>query len=101
MKFVKGGFIYIMTNKNHTTLYVGATSDLKNRVEKHKANAYPRAFSARYNLHKLVYYEGWHTIEEAIVREKQVKGGSRKKKIELILSINPEWKDLYSEVCDW
>lgn len=90
-----------MTNKNNTTLYTGVTSDLKTRVDQHKNNLFPKSFTSDYNLHKLVYYEGFHRIEEAILREKQIKAGSRKKKEELINSINPGWHDLYSEVLDW
>ena len=90
-----------MTNKNHTTLYTGVTSDLKFRVYQHQNNLFPKSFTATYNLHKLVYYEGFLHIEEAIAREKQIKAGSRKKKETLINSINPEWRDLYNEVLDW
>ena len=90
-----------MTNKNTTTLYTGVTSDLKTRVYQHKNNLFPESFTANYNLHKLVFYEGFHFIEEAIAREKQIKAGSRKKKEELMNSINPDWNDLYSEVFDW
>lgn len=97
----RGGAVYIMTNKNNTTLYTGVTSNLKIRTIKHKNNFYPDSFSARYNLHKLVFYEGFHLIDEAIAREKQIKAGSRKKKETLINSINPEWKDLYPEVVEW
>ncbi|MFH1003997.1 MAG: GIY-YIG nuclease family protein [Bacteroidota bacterium] len=97
----RGGCIYIMTNKNNTTLYTGVTSDLKIRVYHHKNNLFPESFTATYKLHKLVYYEAFHNIEEAIAREKQIKGGSRKKKEALINAFNPEWKDLYEEVMDW
>jgi putative endonuclease len=97
----RGGAVYIMTNKNHTALYVGVTSDLKKRVYEHKNNFHPDSFTAKYQLHKLVYYEGFHRIEDAISREKQIKGGSRKKKLEIINSINPEWKELYEEVSEW
>lgn len=97
----RGGHVYIMTNKNNTTLYTGVTSQLEIRTFKHKNNYYPDSFSARYNLHKLVYYEGFHNIIEAIAREKQIKAGSRKKKEALINSMNPEWKDLYDEVSQW
>jgi putative endonuclease len=97
----KGGCIYIMTNNNNTTLYTGVTSDLKVRVYQHKNNFYPDSFSARYNLHKLVYYEAFNSIVDAIAREKQIKGGSRKKKEALIHGFNPEWKDLYDEVKEW
>jgi putative endonuclease len=97
----KGGCIYIMTNKNHTTLYVGVTSDLFNRMIQHREKKYPKSFTARYNLNKLVYYETFHSIVEAIAREKQIKGGSRAAKEKLIRSINPEWKDLFEEVSKW
>ena len=97
----RGGCVYIMANKNNTTLYTGVTSDLKVRGCQHKNNLFPESFTASYNLHKLVYYEGFFNIEEAIAREKQIKAGSRKKKEALINSINPDWKDLYNEVLDW
>lgn len=90
-----------MTNKNKTTLYTGVTSELRQRVLEHKNHVYPKSFTAKFNLELLVYYEGFHRIEEAIAREKQIKAGSRKKKEALINSINPEWKDLYSEVLEW
>jgi len=88
------GFVYIMTNENNTVLYTGVTSDLKGRVHKHKTKNHHGSFSARYNLCKLVFYEQLDTIGEAIKREKQLKGGSRKKKTDLINSLNPEWSDL-------
>ncbi len=93
-----GGAVYILTNKNHTTLYVGVTSDLDVRLEEHQSKKYANSFTARYNLDKLVYYEVFHRIEEAILREKQIKGGSRKKKEELIRSINPDWQDLREQL---
>jgi putative endonuclease len=98
---VKGGAIYIMTNRTHTTLYVGVTSDLFSRVYQHKTNHYPKSFTAKYNCHKLVYFESFHSIEEDIAREKQIKGGSRKKKLELINSKNSDWKDLFEEIKEW
>ena len=67
----KGGFIYIMTNKNNTTLYVGLTSEIKPRVIQHKEKHYPQSFTARYNLNKLVYFEFHELIETAIEREKK------------------------------
>jgi putative endonuclease len=88
------GYVYIMTNDNNTVLYTGVTSDLIDRIKEHKEKRYPRSFSARYNTRKLVYYETFASITEAINREKQIKGGSRKKKIELINQMNPEWRDL-------
>lgn len=90
----KGGYVYILTNKNHTVLYTGVTANLAKRVWEHQNKLYPNSFTAKYNAFKLVYYEGFHTIEEAIGKEKQIKGGSRKKKEMLINTINPEWKDL-------
>jgi putative endonuclease len=97
----KGGAVYIMTNFNNTTLYTGVTSDLIKRVVQHKDGLYKKSFTYKYKLKKLVYYEGFHSIEEAIAREKQLKGGSRKKKIELIQKINPEWRDLSEEIFNW
>jgi len=93
-----GGSVYIVTNKNRTTLYVGVTSNLAARIQEHREKKYPHSFTARYNLDRLVFYENFTRIEEAIAREKQLKGGSRKKKEELINNLNPEWKDLGDEV---
>lgn len=89
------GYTYITTNKNNTTLYVGVTSNLADRILQHKNKKYPNSFSARYNLDKLVYYEIFQSIVDAIAREKQLKAGNRAKKIALIENINPDWNDLY------
>jgi putative endonuclease len=97
---MKPGFIYIITNKNNTTLYIGVTSNLPNRIIEHKEKRYQGSFSARYNLNKLVYYEQFQMIGDAIGREKQLKAGSRKAKIDLIESINPSWLDLFDEIAD-
>lgn len=97
----RGGTVYVMTNKNKTTLYIGVTSDLLFRVKEHKEKVYPKSFTAKYNLDKLVYYESFFSIEEAINREKQLKAGSRVKKELLINNMNPEWKDLFDEICNW
>lgn len=94
----RGGAIYILTNKNNNVLYTGLTSDLKSRLLEHKEKKYPNSFTSKYNLNKLVYYKGFNSIEEAIAEEKRIKGGSRKKKIELIESINPKWKDLSKQL---
>jgi putative endonuclease len=94
----RGGAVYILTNKNNVVLYTGVTSDLKARLFEHKEKKYPSSFTAKYNLNKLVYYRGFHHIEEAIAEEKRIKGGSRKKKIELIENINPTWKDLSNQL---
>ncbi|MFN3235316.1 MAG: GIY-YIG nuclease family protein [Gammaproteobacteria bacterium] len=85
--------IYIMTNKRNGTLYTGVTSNLLRRVYQHKEEA-SKSFTQKYHCHYLVYYE-WHAdMPSAIEREKQIKGGSRKKKLDLINRMNPEWKDL-------
>ena len=83
-----------MTNKPDGTLYVGVTSDLVKRVYEHK-NSLVDGFTKKYNLHSLVYYEVYEDIAEAIQREKQLKAGSRKKKVDLITSCNRSWNDLY------
>lgn len=93
------GFVYIMTNKNNHVLYTGVTRDLKNRVLQHQLKTYSNSFSSRYNTWKLVYYECFNTLGEAIEREKQLKAGSRRKKVKLINEMNPEWRDL-SETLD-
>jgi putative endonuclease len=97
----RGGCVYIITNKHHTTLYTGVTADLFSRIAEHKEKSDPKSFTARYNLNKLVYYQRFLSIEEAIEREKQIKGGSRQKKMDLINRMNPEWKDLWEVVKTW
>jgi len=87
--------VYIMTNKLHSVLYVGVTSDLTGRVWDHKNHTYPDSFTAKHKCHKLVYYCFYPRIEDAIANEKTIKGGSRKNKIALVNSRNPEWKGLY------
>ncbi|MDM7924961.1 MAG: GIY-YIG nuclease family protein [bacterium] len=89
--------IYIMTNKGNSVLYTGVTSDLKKRIFQHK-NKQVRGFTSRYHVDKLVYYEVSSDSYSAISREKQIKAGSRKKKLHLINSFNPEWKDLYDDL---
>ena len=85
-----------MCNKYNTVLYTGVTSNLFKRVSEHKEKMIA-GFTSRYNVTKLVYYEEFATMPEAIAREKQIKGGSRQKKIDLIKSMNPNWNDLYDE----
>jgi putative endonuclease len=97
---MKPGFIYIVTNKYNTTFYIGVTSNLPKRVLEHIEKRYENSFSARYNLNKLVYYECFQMIGDAIGREKQLKAGSRANKITLIQSMNPLWKDLYEDIKD-
>ena len=94
----RGGTVYILTNKNNNVLYTGVTSDLKSRILEHSDKKYPGSFTARYNLHKLVYFKNFHNIEEAIAEEKRIKAGSRKKKIELIEAINPKWENLVDKI---
>ncbi|MGC1377755.1 MAG: GIY-YIG nuclease family protein [Anaerolineales bacterium] len=89
--------VYIMANAHNTVLYTGVTNNLQRRVSEHKKGE-GGAFTKKYNVHKLVYYEVGGDVNVAIAREKQIKGGSRQKKIDLINSINPEWKDLYEEL---
>jgi putative endonuclease len=91
---MKPGYVYILTNKNNTTLYVGVTANLLQRIQQHKEKFNKKSFTARYNLDKLVYYETFHDIGDAIGREKQLKAGNRAKKIELIEKENKEWVDL-------
>ena len=95
---MKPGFIYILTNIHNTTLYVGVTSNLPARIKDHKEKRYENSFSNRYNLTKLVYWEAFQEIGDAISREKQIKGGSRKNKLSLINMLNPGWKDLYEDI---
>ena len=95
---MKSGFVYIIANCTNTTCYIGVTSNLPNRIIEHREKRFQNSFSARYNLNKLVYYEQFQMIGDAIGREKQLKAGSRNKKIELIESVNPGWKDLFKEI---
>lgn len=87
-----------MTNKNNTTLYTVVTSNLPQRVLEHKQRKYKSSFTCRYNLDKLVYWESFQEIGDAIAREKQIKAGSRNKKLELIVTLNPNWNDLYEDI---
>ena len=90
--------IYIMTNERNGTLYTGVTSNLPQRVYQHK-NSITKGFTSFYQCKILVYYELCFHMREAIAREKQVKAGSRQDKIMLIENLNPEWLDLYDQVC--
>ncbi|MEQ9165526.1 MAG: GIY-YIG nuclease family protein [Fulvivirga sp.] len=91
----RGGAVYIMTNQHHTVYYTGVTSDLIARVQEHKMKVYPKSFTSKYNINKLVYWESFHSIEEAIMREKQIKAYRREKKLALINEFNPEGIDLF------
>ena len=90
-------YVYLICNKNNTTIYTGITSDLKRRIWEHK-NKIRKGFSSKYNLYKLLYYEIYQDPENAIIREKKIKSGRREKKIELIESMNPKWIDLYDSL---
>ncbi len=93
----KQGYVYILFNKRNGTLYTGVTSDIVKWVYEHK-NKVVKGFTERYSVDKLGYYEISDSIEAAIVREKQIKAGSRKNKLKLIESINPNWDDLYYDI---
>ncbi len=86
--------IYFITNKPNGVLYIGVTKDLKRRIYQHKNKAHPNAFSARYNLDKLIYFENYETKEEAYARERQMKKWNREWKIKLIEEENQDWVDL-------
>ncbi|MCK4390500.1 MAG: GIY-YIG nuclease family protein [Desulfobacterales bacterium] len=90
-------YVYIMTNKHNKVLYTGITNDLKRRVYQHKEKLV-NGFTKKYNITKLVYYEVFQDPENAILREKQIKVGSRQKKIDLINSTNRKWLNLYEEL---
>ena len=93
----KQGYVYILTNKTNTTLYIGVTSNLPKRIWEHR-NHVVKGFSDTYNLDKLVYFEVSDSIESAIVREKYLKGKTRQYKLELIESMNKNWMDLYETI---
>jgi putative endonuclease len=90
-----GGTVYILTNVHHEVLYIGVTSDLFTRIPEHINKVYPNSFIAMYNCNKLVYYETFGRIEDAIAREKVLKKWKRAWKDKLISDFNPEWKDLF------
>ncbi len=95
-----GGCVYIITNQYNKVLYTGVTADLRARIWEHKTKFYPKSFTAKYNCNKIVWFETFHRIEEAIEREKQIKGGSRNSKNILIQSMNSTWKDLWEDIQD-
>jgi putative endonuclease len=90
-------YVYIMTNKKNAVLYTGITNDLKRRAYQHKEKIIA-GFTKRYNINKLVYFEVFEDVRTAIAREKQIKGGSRLKKIRLVNSLNPAWDDIYDQL---
>lgn len=98
---MKGGFVYIMTNRTNKVLYTGVTSDLVSRVLQHKESYYPKSFTSRYKCFKLVYFEIFDDIVSAIEREKIIKGKVRKYKEALINANNPTYNDLWNEIKNW
>ena len=90
-------FVYILTNKNNTVLYIGVTNNIARRTWEHK-EANIKSFTEKYKIHKLIYYETFNDITSAITREKQLKKWNRAWKIELINKTNPSWKNLYDEL---
>jgi putative endonuclease len=88
-------WVYLTANHPNGVIYTGVTTEIKYRIQSHKTKKYPNAFSARYTVDKLVYFEEYNSIVTAREREKQIKAGSRAKKVKLIESMNPGWKDLY------
>ncbi|TXE11127.1 GIY-YIG nuclease family protein [Seonamhaeicola algicola] len=90
-------YVYILTNKNHTVLYIGRTKQLKERLKQHKNNN-SKSFTGKYNVTKLVYFETTKYVNNSIKRERQIKKWNREWKISLINSLNPDWKDLSSYI---
>ena len=90
-------YVYIMSNKNNTTLYVGMTNSIERRSEEHKSGLI-KGFTQRYNCDKLVYFEVYSDVNQAIEREKQIKSWNRNRKTALIMEINPQWIDLYHQM---
>lgn len=90
-------YVYMLTNKNNKVLYTGITNNLERRIYQHK-NKLVKGFTERYNVNKLVYFDYTQDVNAAITKEKQIKGWTRKKKNELIESMNPNWEDLYEKL---
>ncbi|MDD5093684.1 MAG: GIY-YIG nuclease family protein [Dehalococcoidia bacterium] len=90
-------YVYILTNKSNAVLYTGVTNNLKRRAYEHREKLVD-GFTRKYNVMRLVYYEVFEDVAEAILREKQIKAGSRQKKLDLVQSLNPGWTDLYDEI---
>jgi putative endonuclease len=97
MKSSKQYYVYFMANRTNVALYIGVTSDLKRRVFEHK-NKLVKGFTAKYDIDKLVYYEIYYDPENAILREKRLKGSSRARKNKLLESFNPQCLDLYDQI---
>jgi len=97
MKSDKQYYVYFMTNRTNVALYIGVASNLKKRVFEHKSK-FIKGFTARYDINKLVYYEIYSDPENAILREKRLKGSSRARKNQLVESVNPGWLDIYDHI---
>ena len=91
-------FVYILSNKLNTVVYTGITRDLVRRVYEHRNHVDTNSFTAKYDVHKLVYYESTSDVDSAIQREKQIKSWNRKRKNKLVESKNPSWEDLYNTI---
>ena len=91
-------YVYLLTNKTGTVIYVGVTRNLIKRVSEHRQKLDPDSFTAKYDVHKLVYFECSSDVRAAIEREKQIKGWNRKRKNKLVESRNPSWTDLYESI---
>ena len=91
-------YVYILANDTNVTIYTGVTRDLVRRVYEHKNNLEPSSFTAKYNVHKLVYFEQTSDVRVALEREKQIKSWKRARKNALVETMNPLWEDLYSSI---
>ena len=94
---MKQPFVYVMASRRNGTIYVGVTSNLVQRISQHREGTFD-GFTKRYSCKLLVWYEPASTMEQAIAREKQIKAGSRAKKLALIEAMNPQWRDLFGEI---
>ena len=90
-------YVYILANRTNVTIYTGVTNDLERRLWEHRNHTDPRSFTAKYQVHKLVYFEETTDIDVALNREKQIKSWSRKRKNQLVEGMNPDWADLFPE----
>ena len=93
-------YVYILSNKTNTTIYTGVTNNLIRRMYEHRNNLEPNSFTAKYDVHKLVYFENTTDVHAALEREKQIKSWSRKKKNALVNTMNPQWLDLYHKILE-
>ena len=91
-------YVYILANATNTAIYVGVTKDLARRIYEHKNKLDEGSFTAKYDIHKLVYYESTCDVHAAIEREKQIKGWNRARKNKLVTARNPKWEDLYQSI---